>query len=434
MLSWFARDVQFAGSAFFRGTFPLRAENFEHLKGLGVEITAAEPSENAMWSLQLRHPEWGQAMLACIREMPMPPHILIEWDSQLIPGEVEEIKACGTSVQLMYEGKQRNVLRDRKNALLYLHAILGEEGVAALDHVAQRFWHRDALALEAAHPAELDVEGIMTFHAVSDEEGSPTWLHSHGLGEIGFLDFDIVRPSETLLEEGQDLLRCVAFGLLEGSLKPGGSFEPIGGKPKIMAVTAGEFMEKAAPDDAGLRDDPDGSHLEKRVVLCDPKAGGLRSLFSSRPKPSSVLSEPFPESGLIHFSKESTELMAARAKATLGFFSGIAEELKEFEGRALIKLGYAVDGSEEDGSEHLWFDYHGMVDGQIDATLINEPFRIERLKAGQRGVHDPALLTDWSIFTPIGNITPRSSRGLRFIRQNKDAIRQAMKAAGEQSE
>src|SRR5436190_13914715 len=128
MLSWLSRNVPFAGSAFFRGTWPLRKENFDHLRALGVEITDAEGSENAHWGLDLKHPTWGEATLASFREMPLPPHVLIEWDAQLIPDEVEAIKACGTSVQLKMKSNKNHILRDRKNALHYLNAILGEEG------------------------------------------------------------------------------------------------------------------------------------------------------------------------------------------------------------------------------------------------------------------------------------------------------------------
>src|SRR5687768_8675966 len=98
MLGWLQKSVRFTGSALFRGTFPLRKENFDHLRALGVEIRELEPTERFIWHLELNHPEWGKANLFNGRNMPLPPVTMIEWDPELTPDEAEEIKRCGTMV------------------------------------------------------------------------------------------------------------------------------------------------------------------------------------------------------------------------------------------------------------------------------------------------------------------------------------------------
>ncbi|HMQ23560.1 MAG TPA: DUF2314 domain-containing protein, partial [Planctomycetota bacterium] len=70
-----------------------------------------------------------------------------------------------------------------------------------------------------------------------------------------------------------------------------------------------------------------------------------------------------------------------------------------------VKLGYSVD-ADEDSSEHLWFEIHGIDKGQIDATLINEPYGIERMKLGDRAVHAPDLISDWIVHSPHGKYVP----------------------------
>jgi uncharacterized protein YegJ (DUF2314 family) len=426
MFAWLSSKVPVYASAFFPGTWPIRKDSFDHLTQRGIELSEGPSADNAHWSLHLCHPVWGEADLIALRNFPMPPHTLIECDSHLIPDEVEEIKSCGSGVSLYVQSSKGHILRDRKNALCFLNAILGDDGVAVLDHVGQKFWSRTALQLETAHPADLDVEGIFTYHATSREGvESVEWLHTHGLGEIGFFDFDVLRPDGDLLGIGQDLLRCIAFGILEGRLQTGGTYEPIRGKPTIRAVKVPEFMAKGSAGDRALRADVPEDHTEKRVVLCDGPSSFVGKLFGGKPAPSRLLSDPFDPRVLIQFSDEATAQMSERAKATFLLFTEVAEELREFECSAMVKLSYQIDSGEAGQNEHLWFEYHGLKEGQIDGTLGNAPFRIARMKEGQRDVHSVDRLTDWGIFTPGGLISPRSTKPLRFIRQHKDELRVA---------
>lgn len=431
MFAWLQKSVTFTGSALFRGTFPLRKENFEHLRSSGVEIRDLPPAEGMIWALELSHAQWGEASLFNVRNLPLPPHAIIEWDPELIPDEVEEIKSCGTAVQLVMKSNKNHILRDRKNALHYLGAILGEEGLAAIDHIGQKIWPRGAIEIETAHDADLDVDGIMTYHWVNWED-RPSWLHSHGLGEIGFFDFDILNPSEDLQEKSHDLLRSIAFKSLEGELAPGSTFTPLTSH-EIRAVPVDDFMAKATPEDCAIREGVENDHRENRVVLCDATAGIVRSIFGNKPQPSRLLSAPYVETELIHFSTSATELLGARAKATFKLFTDVAAELAEFESTPLVKLGYRTDTAKDDSDrEHMWFEFHGLSGSQIDATLLNQPFHIARMKEGDRGLHSPELLTDWAIFTIAGKVTPAFSRPLRLIRRNPDRVREAMKESAAQ--
>jgi len=429
MFSFLTKSLPFRGSALFRGTWPLRRENFEDLRQRGIELTEAEAQGDAAWALGLKHPRWGEATLLFLREMPMPPPEFIDIDPQLNQDEADELKSCGTSVQLVMQGDKNNLLRDRKGALCFLHAVLGEEGIGAVDHISQKFWHRGALEIETAHSADLDVDGLMSFHSVIDESEQPAWLHSHGLGEMGFCDFDILRPHPDLLDNAYAALRCVAFHILEGSFAVGKEREFASGQPPVRAVAAREFMAKAAASHTALRDDSSGDHAENRIVLCDSGGGLFRSLLGNKPQPCQWLSAPYDERCAIQFSRAATELMSARARATFDFFTAITAELAEFESTPVIKLGYGVDGGSEDDREHLWFEFHGLRDGEADATLLNEPFSIAAMKNGQRALHSLDRLTDWSVFTPLGPVNPNSSRALRFIRANREQVRGQIREA-----
>jgi hypothetical protein len=50
MFAWLQKSVTFAGSALFRGTFPLRKDNFEHLRAFGVQLSETTTPEGFIWA------------------------------------------------------------------------------------------------------------------------------------------------------------------------------------------------------------------------------------------------------------------------------------------------------------------------------------------------------------------------------------------------
>lgn len=416
MFSWLQKDIQIAASVLFRGTWPCNKESFFPLRERGIEVTdRGDSNEGLMWALDFNHPEWGEATLLCTRDFPMPPEILVDMDSGLLDSEREEIKTCGTAVSLMVKSRRKHLLRDRKNALFFMDAVMGEEGVAALDHVSQKFWSRAELKSEVAHNADVDVLSLFTEHVVVNDK-EQIWYHTHGLAGIGLVDFDILNPAEEILATHTDSFRAVAFAIVEGTLKSGGSEELLSGHP-MFAVPAKEFMSKASREWIELREDPGGDHIEDRVVICDPPPSGLLGKFRAQVRPYSPFTADLPEGSLIRFSNDASALMAERALATYPLFRSIFEELKQFETPSLIKLGYRIDDNAEEDKEHLWFQVHEARENEIDATLLNQPFGIARMKEGDRGVHPIELISDWQFITPVGLINPRQTKALRFLRE-----------------
>jgi uncharacterized protein YegJ (DUF2314 family) len=89
----------------------------------------------------------------------------------------------------------------------------------------------------------------------------------------------------------------------------------------------------------------------------------------------------------------------------------------------MVKLGYVVDGGGENNREHLWFEVHACRADGIEATLVNQPFEIARLRPGDRSVHPANLISDWMILSPFGSITPSFDMALREVRSRPDELR-----------
>jgi hypothetical protein len=431
MMGWVNRSVHCTGSVFFRGNMPPRLEELDGLARHGVRVGKRRNDPRVHWEADVEHDRWGKAMVLCRRDAPPPPRELFDHDAGLSPAEREAARTGQSAVTVVVKGEKGNVLRDRKRLLAFLRAVMGGDGAVAMDHTSTRNWSRAALDDELAHDADVDIEALYALHAVvPDGAEQPSWLHSHGLAQIGFFDFDVLNPAEELLRAQSDALRALAFAIVEGGVKPTtasfGLARP-GGDVRFVEVS--EFNRRADPATKALRltDETEEVHNKDRAVLCEP-AGGLIGKFFDKLKPNRWLCGPMPEEAVMPFSTPACELMAERARATYGRFRELIAEFGEFEFPTIVKLGYTVDAGAPDDREHLWFSVDAAHDDRLDATLQSQPFNIARMKVGQSGSHPLELMTDWAIVTPAGMINPRNTRPARVVREHAGEIRQALAA------
>lgn len=434
-MSWWKRkprELQ-AGSVLFRGKWPARPEDFAFLEKRGISLRLQEQAAGQGWSASLEHRDWGQANLIWQPEMPPPPRVLIDWDPRLTAEEKALAHQAGSTLPVTAEPRSGNVLADRKDLLRFLRAVMGEDGLGAMDHIAQAFWSREGLDEELAHDAELDIDAIYTLHLLGGHEEETSedrrafWVHSHGLQEIGFQDFDLLNPTPELHGHAQDLLRALAFATVEGRLVPGGQPFPLASGVGVSGVEARAFLAASGEAYPEWRDSLDEAHLDGHLVVCEPVSRGLWARLTGRhhPRPCRFLQGTLPEEMLIFYSPAATDLMSRRARQMLPTLRALQEELAELELPTLVKLGYATD--DQDGTEHLWFQVHAFQGDQVDATLINQPFHIQRMTEGQRSLHPLELLSDWMIVTPLGRIDPRSTRVVRALRVHREGLVAALK-------
>jgi hypothetical protein len=442
-----------AGSALFRGRWVSRPEDFAGLARHGVAMDAPTRLPEGGWTAPLEHPTWGQATLVALPDVPLPSGLLVTHDPRLTEEEKAAVRTCGWSVAVTAVPRTGNVLVDRKDLLRFLHAALGDEGIAAVDQTAQAFWSRQGLDAELAHDAELDIDAVHTLHVVAaetedaeapDQDGAakdrPGWLHSHGLQGLGACDFDVLDPDPGLMAHAHDLTRALAFAAVEGRLDTTGQPFPLVSGETVRGVPARDFRDQA--DQAahpGWRADVDDEHLDGHLVVCDSAASGwlarlgggwfARLAGGDRPRASRFLQGPLPDEVLIQFSNSATDLMARRARQMLPLFREVAAELIRLDLPALVKLGYPLDGGDPLDREHLWFRVHAFDGDAVDATLLNQPFHVARLRADERGRHPLELLSDWAIFTPVGPVNPRETRALRFIQRHRERLAEVLAEA-----
>jgi hypothetical protein len=428
MISWFRKDLTCIGAALYRGPMAPRPEELDGLAGAGVEVERCSPADGYEWELKLRHPQWGRADVFCPRDVPLPPKELVDWDPRLSKREKEDVSVYGSAVFVRVEPQTHDVLRDRKVLLRFLRAVMGSHGLFAMDHVAQACWSRSALDDELGHDAALDISSLFTIHMVTEGEDDTYWLHSHGLKDLGFSEFDVIEPSESCHQEGYDSLRALAFGIVEGAIAAdGAAFDLVNPGGSIQLVSARRFLAQASAGEwKRWRESVDDEHLDGHAIVCDPGGRSWFGFGGKKPQPSRFFSQSFPDEGVIRFSNDASALMSDRARRTYPTFRGLIDELAEFSLPALVKVGYVVDGGGANDKEHLWFEVHSCREHEIEGTLLNQPFGIERLRPGDRGVHPVDLISGWQIFSPFGSITPAFGMALREVRSRPDELRKIL--------
>jgi hypothetical protein len=425
MFGLFRNENPAVGFVYFKNAAPPPAEAFGFVRSAGVEVAPLAAPQDTLWALALTHPTWGTATVWLPREMP-PVATFLESRIGLTDGERAESAGAGAAVVVTVPAEFKYVLRDRKRLLRFLRTLMADDAVLAVDVASGMPWSRAHLDEELAHDADLDVEALYVFHAVERDGGGVDWLHTHGLAELGGFDLDILRPDKFVVERANDPLRALAFAMIEGSLKESTpTFQLVIPDGNVRLVPAAEFMRDASRGDRALRTMEPGSddaHDTRRSVVCEPAGKGL--FKSGKTEPSRLLSRGLEDGAMLNFTTAATELMAERARGTVAVFRGLVQEFAELPVTPLVKLGFRCARS--GGTEHLWFEVHSVDADSTDCTLVNQPFDVPELHEGLRAVQSLERLTDWTMLSPAGDMTPRSTASARILRSIPDPVRRQL--------
>jgi hypothetical protein len=414
MFSLLRRSLPSGGRVLFRGVIPPPWASIRWPSA--ATVTALDPTDDFAWRAEVEHPDWGRADVCAFRQG-APALPFIEFTTALTAAERAEALLGHATIGVRATTSAGNVLRDRKRLLRWLRTLLEADGVVAIDDGSLLPWSRAMLDDELGHDAPLDVEALYTLHAVAGDGGRVTWLHTHGLAEIGAFDFDILEPSDRFMLSCADPCRSLACAGLEGLARPGDTRYALahpGGDVGLVPVA--DFVVKASTRHRALRTE-DEAHGGNRVVLCEPT--GWLSSWRQAPRPSRFLSTTDSDRVMFRFSEDATALGAERAQQTVPVLRTLAAEFSDLQLPILLKLAYETDRGSR---EHLWFEGHELGDDHADATLVNAPFDIAAMREGDRGVHPYERLSDWQILSPVGSMSPRNVSAARLIRERRAEI------------
>ena len=388
---------------------PSAADAIARLGAHDIQATEVDAGPGATWTIA---GDWGR--LSCL-ETDMDPEYLERFADDLSDSEREAAKTAHVALEAEMELPEP-LLESYRDQLRLLHHV-APDAIAVHDRSSFRWqarsWWIDAL--EVRTPPSPD--NLFTIHAVSDEDGS-VWLHTHGLGRGGSIELEVLGATREQAGGLGSLLRHAALLMLEnGTPDPVTEFE-VGHEMEVCWRPWEEVVGERDADALGGRSDRD-----------DPEHTGARGVLSmpgERFRSVAELTPVLDDNPVFWVSNMETRRMEMLAVERFPAFRELVQRFSGADGWGFAaKIGYRID-PEEDGdiddlpSEHLWFDVHGIDGVEIDATLLNEPYNIERMHAGDRGMHPVDQLSDWNVYSPWGSAGP-DRVGLVFQRLADEA-------------
>ena len=134
MLKLLSRKVDHHGTVMYRGTLTPRAEEYAFLMKSGIDVRIAkQTAPHAVWTLGLKHKDWGQARLSGLRQTSGVPESVLRFSTNMTDKERADAGAAGMGVGLTLTSSKENVLRDRKNLFRFMRAVMSDDAVIAGD-------------------------------------------------------------------------------------------------------------------------------------------------------------------------------------------------------------------------------------------------------------------------------------------------------------
>ena len=261
---------------------------------------------------------------------------------------------------------------------------------------------------------------LFSIHDVGERDAGPHWLHTHGLDRCGVIELDALNVPGKDAGLVVQLLSSVATLFLEQGIPEPDEVFQAGQDIDLVWLPWQDGAKKARRSSPGGRADRDDAHRGARGVLFARRRGLLRQKYESP----AVYVTLLQQNPVLYVSSAETERMALLASERLPRFFALFDRFgSEERWMFLVKLGYRVDAptSAED-REHLWFRVHAHDRGEVDATLLNAPYAIRRLREGDRARHSLELLSDWTILCKAGRFDADTVRELERAIEHEQRV------------
>lgn len=285
------------------------------------------------------------------------------------------------------------------------------EKVGLLDFNVERILSGKWASIAAKSKVPPSPSYLYSIQAISDNDKDGVWLHTHGLNRCGVVEFEILNSSKEAYQAHANVLDTLAKRVIS-------DHEIVNEKePYFLARLNNGFpivgtwvnLEEALnnyPEDiiGGIHDREEG-HNKDTVVFY---------IYTSQEDEDnknyvhlSVLDDYLCENPIYMITTSETKRMKALAEERIFYFKS---ELNKDNVHGLMKFGLLVDHEYQnesgDSKEHIWFEVIDIKGSKIKAILTQDPYYISGLAANDEMLLDIKDMTDWLLYTSVGEITP----------------------------
>ncbi|MBP7725038.1 MAG: DUF4026 domain-containing protein [Leptotrichiaceae bacterium] len=246
------------------------------------------------------------------------------------------------------------------------------------------------------------------------------WLHSHGFNRLGIMDLDILYAVEDPRKQYSMFTMLIKYLIDNKELAVNNIPFYVNEDIKIVLIDAAASIPLALrlankQSIIGGYEDRDDQHLRGRSAIFILDESNNYNFVNS-------IIENLSDNPIFWISSKETQRMSEKSVETYEYFKMIYNDkyTEDEKWEFLVKVGCLVDESVNDeDKEHLWFEVTKIEGNDITGILINEPYYIKSMKAGQPFIFDYNKLTEWTIYAPDGlQIVPENVFAYPFLYLN----------------
>lgn len=259
----------------------------------------------------------------------------------------------------------------------------------ALLDVNASVWHpRDALERTLSDPVEPSADMLWTVQVIAVAEGSPVWVHTHGLVRCGLPELEMLAVPAPLAETAAAMLGDVAARLLEETLPDPGESLEVGPELSVRMIPW-ESVQARCPEgmpgaNAGDRGE---SEPVPRAVLVGPEADSTCPL---------AVLQRLDAGGIVYRAARTTKRNEALARATWSVLHAAAS-LAPMDACAAIAQAVSGAAGAVD-REHHWYSVQGVTEADDGEAIVVEPIaELSESPAQRRAVLRAEEVTDWCV-------------------------------------
>lgn len=372
------------------------------------EIVTPGPDER--WRIRL-----GSCKIACA----FTPHAemsLRMFGDGLSDEEVERAKDAMVAIRV--DGPvPLPVLQGYHHRLRLLHAA-APDALAVFDD-GQGLW-RGPTWLETTAQCSVPPgpRSLYTTHVVAQDPDDPdgrAWIHTHGLNRCGSIDLEALDVPAMQVGVLQEVMDATAAAFLEDGVSPAGEIIDVVHGNAVTWLPWERALAETPPRGPGRREDRDEIHSSASgVLLLSARHGrrGGKPLF----EPLAAQISGNSRGLMVRLPKAESLRRAAMATERFPLFRDAFRRFGDQPGfQFLVDLGYGPDEDRDAGIdaelparpvEHMWFEVHAVDGLRVEATLLDDPHTVRRMKRGDRGWHAVDELGTWAIVSPLGLFEP----------------------------
>ena len=320
--------------------------------------------------------------------------------------ELEKLKDAKTALTIFMEFSKK--AKESFHLQLKIATTLVPNLIGLVDESAERLLPAKWATIAANSTVTPGPSDMFNIHAVYSESGE-VWMHTHGLCRCGLTELEILKSNKDNYKIHYNLINTFASYIIDknGEYNPRKEIAFLGvlsNQNPIVAICKSwtEALSYYKKLELGGIEDREGAHNTRTSPIFLYKTE--EDMKQDKLSKVTDYDKEWGDNPIFFFSDEETLRMKTLAMER---FDYVKDAFKDKDNKLSIKIGLPFDNGES--YEHIWFELVEFKGKKFKAKLTQEPYNISDMHVGDEEWFTVEDVTDWIIFTPKFEISPKNT-------------------------